>query len=194
MDRSLATLLRSLQTPSQYGDASRYSSDLPAAVTGLTASRLLPSATGLLSTLSNPLNVTLLSSQLLLAPAIWDGISDLAECRRIFGAFYTATVAAVKGSGHERTQLSQDAWITAVVKGADEKSPRWRHLLLIGGLLVGVDKQEFNVHLRTKLESALVRATNLALHDAAAHKPVEEYCVVLMLIYTFELLADHSGV
>lgn len=42
MDRSLATLLRSLQTSSQYGDASRYSSGLPTAVTSLTAQQATP--------------------------------------------------------------------------------------------------------------------------------------------------------
>jgi hypothetical protein len=101
-------------------------------------------------------------------------------------------LAAAKGHGHGSTQLSPEAWITAVVKGADEKSPRWRHLLLIGGLLLGVDKQDLALHLRTRLESALVRAANLTLHDVGAQKPVEGYCVVLVLNYTFELLADHQ--
>jgi hypothetical protein len=145
-----------------------------------------------LSTLSNPLNVTLLSSQLLSAPAIWHHVSDLAECRRIFGVFYTATVAAATGHGHESTRLSLEAWVTAVVKGADERSPRWRHVLLIGGLLVGVDKHDLALHLRTRLESALVRAADLALEDVVAQKPVEGYCVVLVLQDTFELLADHQ--
>jgi hypothetical protein len=146
-----------------------------------------------LSTLSNPLNVTLLSSQLLSAPAIWHHVSALAECRRIFGVFYTATVAAAQGNGHESTRLSLEAWVTAVVKGADERSPRWRHLLLIGGLLLGVDGQgHLAGHLRTRLESALVRAADLALEDVGAQKPVEAYCVVLVLKDTFELLADHQ--
>ena len=49
MNRSLATLLRSLQTSPSYADALR----------------LLGPATALLFSLTNPLNITLLSSQLL---------------------------------------------------------------------------------------------------------------------------------
>lgn len=158
----------------------------------LTTSRLLPSATSLLSTLSNPLNITLLASQLLSAPAIWDHVRNLAECRQIFSVFYAATLQVAKGNGHDRTQLSQEDWITAVVKGADEQSPRWRHLLLIGGLLLGIDKQDVPSPLRTRLESALVKATNLALHEIRVHQPAEGYCVVFVLNCTFALLADHQ--
>lgn len=137
--------------------------------------------------------MTLLSAQLLSAPAIWDHVRDLAECRRVLTVFYTATLQALKGHGHghESTQLSQEAWITAVVKGADEKSPRWRHVLLIGGLLLGMDKQDVSTHLRSRMELALIRAADLALHEVGAPQPVQEYCVVYVLNCTFELLADH---
>jgi hypothetical protein len=137
------------------------------------------------------LNITLLASHLLSAPAIWDHVRDLAECRQIFGVFYTAALQVANGQAHVRTQLSQEAWMTAVVKGADDKSPRWRHLLLIGGLLLGIDKQEVSSQLRARLESALVLAANLAFGEIGVHKPVEGHCVVLVLNYTFELLADH---
>lgn len=137
------------------------------------------------------MNITLLASHLLTAPAIWDHIRDLAECRHIFGVFYTATLQIANSQVNERTQLSQEAWITAVVKGADDQSPRWRHLLLIGGLLLGIDKQDVSSQLRARLESALVLAVNLAFDEIGVHKPVEGHCVVLVLNYTFELLADH---
>ena len=98
----------------------------------------------------------------------------------------------MQGSGRDNTQLSPEAWITAVVKGADENSPRWRHLLLIGGLLLGVDKQDIPSRLRVRLESALVTAADLALHEVAVETPVEGQCVVFVLNYTFELLADQQ--
>jgi hypothetical protein len=65
-------------------------------------------------------------------------------------------------------------------------------MLLIGGLLLGMDKQDGSSHVRTRLESALVTATNLALHEVVVQQPVQGYCVVFVLNYTFELLADHQ--
>ena len=55
-----------------------------------------------------------------------------------------------------------------------------------------MDKQDVSMHLRPRLESALVRATNLALHEIGVQRPVEGYCVVFVLNYIFELLADHQ--
>jgi hypothetical protein len=63
--------------------------------------------------------------------------------------------------------------------------------LLIGGLLLGIDKQEVSSQLRARLESALVLAANLAFDEIGVHKPVEGHCVVLVLNSTFQLLADH---
>jgi hypothetical protein len=65
-------------------------------------------------------------------------------------------------------------------------------MLLIGGLLLGVDKQDVSSRLRTLLESALVTATTLALHEVVPQHPVQGYCVIFVLNYTFELLADHQ--
>jgi hypothetical protein len=58
-------------------------------------------------------------------------------------------------------------------------------------LLLGIDKQDVYSQSRARLESALVLAANLALDDIGVYKPVEGHCVVLVLNYTFELLADH---
>src|SRR5271154_6475464 len=109
-------------------------------------SSLLPSATGLLFSLSNPLNITLLSSQLLTSPAIWDNVRKLEDCRRIFSIFFTATRQLLSPNNTTtptpKSCLSTEEWITAVVKGADDSSPRWRHLLLLGGVLLGVGQPE----------------------------------------------------
>lgn len=162
---------------------------------------LLPSATTLLSSLSNPLNVTLLASQLLSAPAIWDRHLDLITSRRILSVFHTSAAHLLQ---HEQQDaptpqyplprgLSKNDWVKAVVNGADEKSPRWRHLLLIGGALLGFEgqkRQGLPAHLRVKLESALVRATNLALRETPPQDLIGLYSVVLALNHTFELLSD----
>ena len=66
-------------------------------------------------------------------------------------------------------------------------------MLLIGGALLGFEGQKregLPAHLRTKLESALVRATNLALKETAPQDLVGLYSVVLVLNHTFELLSD----
>jgi hypothetical protein len=160
-------------------------------------SSLLPSATGLLFSLSNPLNITLLSSQLLTSPAIWDNVRKLEDCRRVFSLFFTATRQLL--SPHNTTApaprscLSPEEWITAVVKGADDSSPRWRHLLLLGGVLLGVgqpEQGEISHHLRLKLENAIVHATNLAHHDIQRESNMASLCIVFVLNHTFELLAD----
>ena len=166
--------------------------------------RLLPTAASFLSLLANPLNVSLLASQLLTAPAIWNHHNvDLQVCRRVLSVFSTAAVAVMRNEEVDESKLKspygilrrieRGAWVKAVVNGADERSPRWRHMLLIGGLLIGFEgqnKQGLPIHLRTKLESALVKATQFALRrlDKADH--VDAHCITMVLNYTFELLPD----
>lgn len=89
--------------------------------------------------------------------------------------------------------MPKDAWVKAVVKGADDKSPRWRHVLLIGGALLGFegqDRQGLPAHLRKKLESALVKAANLAFRETNPQDVIGLYSIVLALNHTFELLSD----
>ena len=160
-------------------------------------SRLLPTATGLLSRLSNPLNVTLLATQLLSSPALYPRPVDLAACRRIFSLFYTAATQLAEHDpkpvpGDVRSNLSQAAWIKAVIQGANEKSPRWRHLLLIGGLLLGSTSQGQRLpsDLRTKLEQALVTASNLALDQGDDHDANSQFCIAFVLNHTFPSISD----
>ncbi|KAH8696003.1 putative peroxisomal membrane protein Pex17 [Talaromyces proteolyticus] len=184
-ERSLATLLRSLQTASGPEDAHA----------------LLPTATSFLAILTNPLNVTLLSSQLLASPAIWDHQIDLHTCRRILSVFNTAAIGIIQNEASDeprapyaRRGLDREAWVKAVVDGADDKSPRWRHLILLGGVLLGFEgqnRQGLRHNLRYKLESGLVQAAQLALQQGDGLDGVAGYCITMILNYTFELLSDH---
>lgn len=183
MDRSLATLLRSLQSSRTYDDAVR----------------LLPTATALLTRLSNPLNVTLLASQLLQCDLLFPAApASIAQAQKIFSVFYTAILRVREDKARRKqrekegwgglregwqeqeelgTQLAAGEWVTAVVKGADEGSARWRHVVMLGALLLGgcderavrggLEEEEVFVEgaLRVRMETALVRAVGLALNE-----------------------------
>ncbi|KAJ9605313.1 hypothetical protein H2200_009970 [Cladophialophora chaetospira] len=181
MDRSLATLLRSLQTSGFPEDAGR----------------LLPTATNLLSRLSNPLNISLLASHLLASDILYPRPTELVRCRQIFSVFYTAVLRLIEdktseAQEHVRSHLSVSEWTRAVVKGADDNSPRWRHTLLLGALLLALQSKDFeglSTDLRKKLETALVVASNLALLQKDT-EPNCELAVVFVLNHTFPLLSD----
>ncbi|OQE93731.1 hypothetical protein PENNAL_c0005G08466 [Penicillium nalgiovense] len=184
-ERSLATLLRSLQATSSFQDAAS----------------LLPTTTSFLSMLGNPLNLTLLSSQLLTAPSLWSQPVDLQSCRQILSVFNTAAIAVLQSDttdepripyGRNR-KIEYEAWVKAVAEGADDKSPRWRHTLLLGGILMGFEGQNrrgLPRHTRVKLESALVRAAQLALEEVGPETGIDGQCITMVLNYTFELLSD----
>ncbi|KKK18149.1 hypothetical protein AOCH_004844 [Aspergillus ochraceoroseus] len=191
-ERSLGALLRSLQSPSDLHNAFNVSISL------------LPTATSLLSVLSNPLNITLLASQLLVSPAIWDHHPvDLHACRRILSVFNTAAMAILQSEASEDPRipygrprkLDREQWVKAVVSGADGKSPRWRHLLLIGGILLGFegqDRQGLPWSVRKKLESALVTATQFSLEELDLQDETDGRCITMVLNYSFQLLSDQE--
>ncbi|XHG03143.1 hypothetical protein AWENTII_006462 [Aspergillus wentii] len=184
-ERSLAALLRSLQSPSGYQDAFT----------------LLPTATSFLSVLGNPLNISLLASQLLIAPGIWERPIDLQACRKILSVFNTAAISILQSDTADEPRISygrprkleREAWVKAVVNGADDKSPRWRHMLLLGGILLGFEgqnRQGLPWNIRRKLESALVTAAQLALEELDPRDDSNGRCIIMVLNYTFELLSD----
>lgn len=165
-------------------------------------SRLLPTATSLLVSLVNPLNITLITSQLLSAPSLWHEVQDLRACQRIFSVFYTAASQLSKQSisspqiGYKPvTQLQREEWTKAVVKGADDQSPRWRHALVLGALLLGFEekfKLSLPSHLRARLESALTKATNLALQRDDGEDHVGKHALAFVLNHTCEMLSDYN--
>lgn len=165
--------------------------------------RLLGSAATLLTLLHNPLNLTLLSAQLLSAPAIWDRLDGHRMGLRMLGIFNSATAKMLQ---HEdstgetnrfplRSRLAKEDWITAVIQGADERSPRWRHLLLLGGVLLGSegqDRQAIPVAMRRMLENAMTSALNLALQDVREGSDLASYTLVTTTNYVFSLLSNIS--
>lgn len=166
--------------------------------------KILGSTASLLTTLSNPLNISLLASQLLTAPAVWEGPVQLDDCLRIISIFNSAAMKVLKqneendsallGYPRQGGGLKSDDWATAVIKGADEKSPRWRHCLVIAGILLGMEGQQrrgLPRALRSKAETALVMAANLSLQEAGTYQLGKE-AVLLALNHTFELLSEEA--
>ena len=163
--------------------------------------RLLGSAITLLTLLTNPLNVTLLSSQLLFAPAIWYRPDGLGTPIGILSVFSSASIHICGGKGLDHGPRSSDAgralgpevWITAVIRGADDQSPRWRHLLALGGLLLGItssDGQETQQSVRHTIEGAIVKAVNLSLHEKECEDNLAAKAVTVVLSHVFDLLGD----
>jgi hypothetical protein len=173
-DRLLQTLLRSLQT---YTDQQ----DTP---------RLLATAASLLVSLQNPLNIALLTGQLLVAPALWQH-PDAQTVARLIGIFHSAShslVAQEEALWHSPDQ--PDAWARAVVKGAD-RAPTWKRTIALAGLLLGFGRDEDFIAAGTRamLEQEFVRSVNLGL----AGRPQDElagHCVTLALNNVFPVLPD----
>ncbi|CAK7223650.1 hypothetical protein SEUCBS140593_005307 [Sporothrix eucalyptigena] len=193
--------------------------------------RVFGSTTSLLTTLTNPLNVTLLTSHFLTAPSIWGPLSApspsststpeaaASTCFRIISVFNTAGIHVrrheleenaahrhgLAGSAAYRQGIKEDrrpdseTWARAVAQGADSKSPRWRHLLVLVGVLLGLegsDRQSLSRSRRAALEEGVVAAANLALGEAAARPDgaLSRYAVVMGLNYAFTLLSEHARV
>ena len=167
----------------------------------LTICRVLGSATTLLTLLANPLNVTLLTSHLLSAPSIWQHPDGLRTTLRILGIFSTAARHIVQQEepstfpDTHRIQrlLPKKDWAIAVIKGADDRSPRWRHLCVLAGLMIGFEGKKpggISWSLRQTLENASVKAVNLALQSGEPQSEFATNSIVTMLGHVFDLLSD----
>jgi len=177
--------------------------------------RLLGTASSLLTSLGNPHNLSLLTSHLLTAPALWDRPDGVRTPLRLLSVFHTAASTLIthfhearftKPSPHPPGQpplgggLSLEEWTRAVVAGADDRSPRWKHLVVLAGLLVGMgnlEEQGLDLYwasaMRSKIEVALVRATNLALREIRERAETDGLggqTITLVLNHTFGCLAD----
>ena len=89
--------------------------------------------------------------------------------------------------------LGREEWAIAVVKGADDRSPRWRHLCALAGLLTGFEgrgKQSVSNSLRRKLENATVKAGNLALQAGEASNELAGNSICMILSHAFDVLSD----
>ncbi|KAK2624806.1 hypothetical protein QTJ16_005999 [Diplocarpon rosae] len=188
-DRLLTTVLRAYQDPSD----------------PVQNNKILSSTTYLLTTLSNPLNVTLLTSHLLTAPAIWNSVDGLHTSLRIISIFNTAAITVYRHQveGHPKPYdayqprqgggIATDDWATAVIKGLDDRTPRWQHALVICGVLIGMEGQKregLSQRLRSTLENAMVTAVNFALQSPANLGNLGSGSVALALNHAFPLLSD----
>ena len=158
----------------------------------------------LLTTLNNPLNVSLLTGQLLQAPALWTKPDGLRSSFGFLSVFHSAAnrkaqsilTDAEKSNDifqleHE-PQIAFEDWIRAIVNGADERSPRHRHLLVLGGLLTSLGNNEeelISQSLWLTLQSAFIKAANLSLQDPTTDELADQ-TVVLALNYAFQNLSD----
>ena len=91
--------------------------------------------------------------------------------------------------------LPREEWMRAVIKGADERSSRWKHVMVLGGLLVGsgpLDDERLSSSMRRTLEQALVQAINLALVDVRSGDELGAQCITLALNHSFPLLSDYE--
>lgn len=151
--------------------------------------------------MSNPLNVTLLTSQLLSVHSIWQRPDGLRTTIRILSIFNSAARHLVQLEDSSELDrkfpaqrgLAREEWAIAVVKGADDRSPRWRHLCVLAGLLIGFEgrgRKSISRSLRRKLENATVKAVNLALHEVEARNELAGNSIGIMLSHVFELLSD----
>lgn len=206
-DRMLATVLRAYQDPPNAAQTD--------AIFGTTAT--------LLSSLNNPLNLSLLTSHFLTARAIWQPSpvlddNGLQTCLRIISVYNTAAfhvrrneiensanananaAAAASGKGQQfpptvvGSGVSSEEWARAIAKGADDRSARWQHCLVLTGVLMGMEGEErrtLSRSLRWTLAQAVVKAANLALEDPTRTGPLGSGAVVLALTYAFPLLSDY---
>ncbi|KAM0249445.1 hypothetical protein ACHAP5_002834 [Fusarium lateritium] len=163
--------------------------------------QIIGSTTHLLTELTNPLNLGLLTSQLLTAPAIWFQPGGIRTSVRVISIYNTAAArihnyevaARDRKEPHEGGGLGCEEWTRAVVKGADDRSRRWQHLLVLTGVLMGMEsgnRQSLSRGLRNTLEEAVVMAANLALDSREEDGPVAGASVVMALNYAFPLLSD----
>ncbi|KAJ4292294.1 hypothetical protein N0V88_005926 [Collariella sp. IMI 366227] len=162
------------------------------------------STAALLTNLSNPLNLSLLTSQLLTAPAIWGRRDGMRTCYRIISIYNTAAIHVrrneienAKNKGPQRAGggLSSDAWAAAVLKGADDQSGRWQHLLVFSGVLMGMEaghRSSLSHAMRNTVEKAVVTAANLTLQRQDPEPPAPSGPVTLALNYAFPLLSELS--
>ena len=156
----------------------------------------------MLTLLTNPLNVTLLTAQLLSASAIWSRPDGLRTPTRILSIFSSAGLQILKNETllvpnafQSQVKLAKEDWIIAVIRGADDRSPRWRHILVLSGLLLGFEGRQqrgLSEPLRAKLRSAAVKALNLALEELKTVPEVAANSIVMTLSHVFSLLGDHE--
>ncbi|KAI1126649.1 hypothetical protein F5Y10DRAFT_244283 [Nemania abortiva] len=165
--------------------------------------KILGSTNALLTSLNNPLNLSLLTSHFLTARSIWQQPDGLRTCLRIISIFNTAAIHVrrneldnanlPRGQPPTGSGVPAEDWARAVAKGLDDRSSRWQHTLVLAGILMGMEGEErrsLSWSLRSTLEQAVVMAANLALEDNSRTGALGKGAVVLALTYAFPLLSN----
>lgn len=167
--------------------------------------KIFGTTTHLLANLTNPLNLSVLTSHLLTARSLWQYPDGLRTCLRIISVYNTAAgnvrqnaldnLDASPGTPRIGSGVQCDEWARSVAKGADDRSSRWQHCLVLTGVLMGLEsdhKRSLSRSLRSTLEQAVVAAANLALQDPIHTGLLGRGAVILSLSYAFPLLSDHN--
>ncbi|KAI0010184.1 hypothetical protein F4779DRAFT_326281 [Xylariaceae sp. FL0662B] len=188
-DRLLTTVLRAYQGPPN------------PAVTD----KILGTTNTLLTHLNNPLNLSLLTSHFLTARAIWQSPDGLRTCLRIISIYNTAAIhvrrnelenaSLATGQPPVGSGVSAEDWARAIAKGADDRSSRWKHLLVLTGILMGMESEErrsLSWSLRSTLEQAVIKAASLALEDPIGTGRLGRDATVLALTYALPLLSESN--
>lgn len=92
----------------------------------------------------------------------------------------------------ERTLPKYD-WVRAIANGTDEHSPRWRHVLVLGGLLLGfgsAEEEHLGYRMRTTLEEGLVSAVNQALTELSDDDDLGQETITAVLNHCFPIMSD----
>lgn len=139
---------------------------------------------------------------MLIAPAIWKRPDGLGTCLQVLRTIYSASLVVARGEqgGHQSKlqhaprSVDFEDWVLAVTRCTDAKAPRWRHLLVLGGLLLTwTGENQLLEHTRTRqnVAEALVEMTNLVL-DESRHEndSLSQLSVALVANYSFELLSE----
>ncbi|KAF3938330.1 hypothetical protein ABW19_dt0209635 [Dactylella cylindrospora] len=142
-----------------------------------------------LSRLTNPLNVSLLTTQVLAAPALWNAPDLLPICQAVFDIF---RLAAQERARESNLALSLTEWIEAVVNGADARVPRWKHALTSGGILTAFEANDARLPYttRTQLEAHVIEVVNF--HFEFLTSGIESHACVLAISNTFRVLSEDS--
>ncbi|KAI0118762.1 hypothetical protein GGR51DRAFT_497542 [Nemania sp. FL0031] len=169
------------------------------------ADKILGTTYSLLTSLNNPLNLSLLTSHFLTARSIWQQPDGPRTCLRIISIFNTAAIHVrrneledanlPRGQPPAGSGVAAENWARAVAKGLDDRSSRWQHTLVLAGILMGMEGEErryLSWGLRSTLERAVVTAANLALEDNSQTGALGRSAVVLALTYAFPLLSDSN--
>lgn len=167
--------------------------------------RLLTSATTLLTLLTNPSNVALLTNQILSAPAIWSPSISLETLAQIINVYSSASthLSSREDASHPSRRIESprrldlEDWIAAVLKGTNEEIIPARQVLVLAGLLYGCQsrgRHKQTGRLRTALQEALINAVNVSLQDKLHKNAITDLGLVIALSQVFEFLEKEQKV